>query len=140
MLGPFNISNTGPWKTSSFFQDVSMNFHESNYREIKTIRLKWVKEFPCQNFLRKPAKYITVFIVSLRFFFPGIFLETHGKYLFFSWTKIWNYHEISCEITRKFHGKITNYKKIKEKFSAKLLMELQGIFMEFFWTLNYVNY
>ena len=30
----------------AIFQDFSMNFHESNYREIKTIRLEWMKEFP----------------------------------------------------------------------------------------------
>ena len=34
-------------ENAAIFQDFSMNFHEINYQEIKTIRLEWVKEFPC---------------------------------------------------------------------------------------------
>ena len=40
----------------------------------------------------------------------------------------------------KFHRKNNELKKSQKKFSTKFLVELQGAFMEFFWTRNYVNY
>ena len=40
----------------------------------------------------------------------------------------------------KFHGKLMNKKKFQKNFSTKFLVELQGTFMEYFYTWNYVNY
>ena len=98
-------------------------------------------------FLRNPSNLLLI----LLFYpgsFPGILTETHGKFPFFHGLKYnrkfkikkkYN-HEIPCDISWKFHGKNNELQKIKKKISTKFLVELQGIFMEFFWTRNYVNY
>ena len=46
------------------------------------------------------------------------------------------------QIARTTHKNgVLIYLAIKDKkFSTKFLVELQGIFMEFFWTQKYVNY
>ena len=50
-----------------------MNFHESNTGKLRRFHVKIYI-----NFLRNPANLLLILL-----FYPGIFMETHEKYLFF---------------------------------------------------------
>ena len=85
-------------KTANF-RNISMNFHENIYREIKTLFTVYVS---------KKNLNISFKILCLK---------------------------IVMNFLRNFMVKI----KDKKYFSTKFLMELQGTFMEFFRTWNYLN-